>query len=137
MFTAVIGKFLTSLVSVPFLNTIKSYFETKANSEIEKTKVEGQVAVAIVNAELESRKLQKEILIQDQGWWVTAWIRPLTAYPFVLHVGAIALDSTFKFGWGVPKLPSPYDQMEWTILLSFFIARPIEKVATTIFKGKQ
>jgi len=132
-----LANFLLSLISAPVLETVKSYFSNKANSEIEKTKVEGEVAVALVNAELESRKAQKEILLADQGWWVTAWIRPLTAYPFVLHVAAISLDSTFKFGWGVPKLPSPYDQMEWTILLSFFIARPIEKVATTIFKGKQ
>lgn len=136
MLSSIFGKFLVGIFSSPLLETVKSYFTSKANSEIEKTKTEGTVAVALINAELESRKAQKEILIADQGWWVTAWIRPLTAYPFVLHVSAIALDSTFKFGWGVPKLPSPYDQMEWTILLSFFIARPIEKVATTIFRGK-
>lgn len=127
---------VTSLISGPLLKGALSYFESKANSEIQKTKTEGEVAVALINAELEARKVQKEIILAEQGWWVTAWIRPLICYPFILHVGAIALDSTFKFGWGIPKLPTPYDQMEWTIILSYFIARPIEKVTTTILTRK-
>ena len=43
--------------------------------------------------------------------------------------GAIVLDSTFPLHWGIAKLPAPYDSYEQAIILSFFIARPFEKVA--------
>jgi type II secretory pathway pseudopilin PulG len=86
-----------------------------------------QIAVETIKAELETRKLQKDVLIIEQGWWLTAAIRPLIVYPFILHIGAIALDSTFTFGWGIAKLPSPYDQLEQAIILSYFLTRPFEK----------
>lgn len=88
-----------------------------------------QIALAQVNAQIEARKLQAQIMEADRGWWVTSWIRPLIVYPCVLHFGAIVLDSTFAFGWGIAKLPAPYDGYEQAIILSFFIARPFEKVA--------
>lgn len=93
-----------------------------------KTDSNAQIAVATIQAELETRKLQKEILVVEQGWWVTAAIRPLVVYPFILHIGAIALDSTFTLGWGIAKLPSPYENLEQTIILSYFLTRPIEKL---------
>ena len=83
----------------------------------------------LFTAQIEARKLQTEIIQADRGWWVTSWIRPLIVYPCVLHFGAIVLDSTFGFGWGIAKLPPPYDGYEQAIILSFFIARPFEKVA--------
>jgi len=88
-----------------------------------------QIAIAQVNAQIEARKEQVKLIEADRGWWVTAWLRPLIVYPCVLHFGAIVLDSTFRFGWGIAKLPPPYDGYEQTIILSFFIARPFEKVA--------
>lgn len=87
-----------------------------------------QIALAQVTAQIEMRKIQAQIMEADRGWWVTAWIRPLIVYPCVLHFGAIVLDSTFAFGWGIAKLPAPYDGYEQAVILSFFIARPFEKV---------
>lgn len=88
-----------------------------------------QIALAQVNAQIEARKIQAQIMEADRGWRVTAWIRPLIVYPCVLHFGAIVLDSTFAFGWGIARLPPPYDSYEQAIILSFFIARPFEKMA--------
>lgn len=66
-----------------------------------------QIALAQVNAQIEARKEQAKLMEADRGWWVTAWIRPLIVYPCVIHFGAIVLDSTFRFGWGIAKLPRP------------------------------
>jgi hypothetical protein len=95
-----------------------------------------QIALAQVNAELEARKTQAQIMAADRGWRVTAWIRPLLVYPCVLHFGAIMLDSTFLFGWGIARLPPPYDTYEQAIILSFFIARPFEKAARIFAAGR-
>ncbi len=94
-----------------------------------------QIAIGQVNAQIEARKEQAKLIQADRGWWVTAWIRPLIVYPCVVHFGAIVIDSTFRFGWGIAKLPPPYDGYEQAIILSFFIARPFEKVARVFAAG--
>lgn len=112
---------------------VADHFSRQADRELasELGAVQGdtQIALARVNAELEARKVQAEIMQADRGSWVTAWIRPLIVYPCILHFGAIMLDSTFHFGWAIAKLPPPYDLYEQIIILSFFIARPFEKAA--------
>ena len=112
---------------------VVEYFRQKASDDLARYQAgvaaDSQIALAHINAELEARKVQAQILHADRGWWVTAWIRPLLVYPCIAHFGAIVLDSTFPLGWGIAKLPAPYDTYEQAIILSFFIARPFEKVA--------
>ena len=132
------------------IERIADYLKQKANDDLARfqagTAADTQIALARVQAEIEARKLQAALLAADRGWWVTAWIRPLIVYPCVLHFAAIVLDSTpfwTPFGshavgaWGVPKLPAPYDAYEQAILLSFFIARPFEKVARVFAAGRR
>jgi hypothetical protein len=57
--------------------------------------------------------------------WIGARIITMVAgLPAAVHFGAVMLDSTFRFGWGIPKVPAPYDQYEWAIVQSFFIVAP-------------
>lgn len=132
------------------IERVADYLKQKASDDLARYQTgvaaDTQIALARVNAEIEARKVQAELLKADRGWWVTAFIRPLIVYPCVLHFAAIVLDSTpfwTPFGahavgaWGVPKLPSPYDAYEQAILLSFFIARPFEKVARVFAAGRR
>jgi hypothetical protein len=132
------------------IERVADYLKQKANDDLARFQTgvaaDTQVALSRLNAEIETRKIEAELLKADRGWWVTAWIRPLIVYPCVLHFGAIVLDSTpfwTPFGahavgaWGVPKLPAPYDGYEQAILLSFFIARPFEKVARVFAAGRK
>ncbi len=117
------------------VEAVAGYLRLKANDDLARYQAgvaaDTQIALARVNAEIEARKLQAQIVAADRGWRVTAWIRPLLVYPCVLHFAAIVLDSTIPpFGsWGIAKLPAPYDLYEQAIILSFFIARPFEKAA--------
>ena len=115
------------------IGRVADYLRQKASDDLARfqtgVQADTQIALAQVNAQIEARKLQAQIMEADRGWWVTSWIRPLIVYPCVLHFGAIVLDSTFALGWGIAKLPPPYDGYEQAIILSFFIARPFEKVA--------
>ena len=123
------------------IGRVADYFRQKASDDLARfqtgVQADTQIALAQVNAQIETRKLQAQIMEADRGWWVTSWIRPLIVYPCVLHFGAIVLDSTFMFGWGVAKLPPPYDGYEQAIILSFFIARPFEKVARVFTAGRK
>jgi hypothetical protein len=57
--------------------------------------------------------------------WIGARIITMVAgLPAAVHFGAVMLDSTFRFGWGVAKVPAPYDQYEWAIVQSFFVVAP-------------
>ena len=115
------------------IGRVAEYLRQRASDDLARfqtgVQADTQIALTQVNAQIEARKLQAQIMDADRGWWVTSWIRPLIVYPCVLHFGAIVLDSTFAFGWGIAKLPPPYDGYEQAIILSFFIARPFEKVA--------
>jgi hypothetical protein len=124
------------------VSKVADYFHKKAAAELDRHRIEvnadAQIALARINAEIEARKIQAQLLAADRGWWVTAWIRPLLVYPCVVHFAGVVLDSTpfwTPFGphvvgaWGIEKLPAPYDFYEQTVILSFFIARPFEKVA--------
>ena len=122
------------------LGRLSDHLRAKADADLARFQTgvaaDTQIALAQVNAQIEVRKEQAKLLEADRGWWVTAWVRPLIVYPCVLHFGAIVLDSTFHFGWGIAKLPPPYDGYEQAIILSFFIARPFEKVARVFAMGR-
>lgn len=135
-----LGGFLVKLlgwlggdVFMKLVGAVADYFQKKADSDLARYQTgvaaDTQIALALVNAELQTRQAQAQLLQADRGWWVTAWIRPLLVYPCVAHFGAIVLDSTFPLHWGIAKLPPPYDSYEQAIILSFFIARPFEKMA--------
>lgn len=112
---------ITSVLSGGILDKLLAIYSKRQDTD-------ALIAVETIKAELETRRLQKELIIAEGGWWVTRLIRPLIVYPFVLHIGAIALDSTFTMGWGIAKLPSPYEALEQTIILSYFLSRPFEKI---------
>jgi hypothetical protein len=128
---------------------VARYFERKANDDLSRFQTgvasDTKIAMARLNAEIEARKVQAQILAADRGWRVTAWIRPLLVYPCVVHFGAIVIDSipfwtpfgTHAVGsWEIAKLPAPYDMYEQAIILSFFIARPFEKAARLFSAGR-
>jgi hypothetical protein len=122
------------------INRVADLLRQKASDDLARFQAgvaaDSQIALAQLNAQIETRKLQAQIMQADRGWWVTAWIRPLIVYPCVVHFGAIVLDSTFLFGWGIARLPPPYDSYEQAIILSFFIARPLEKVARVFMASR-
>jgi hypothetical protein len=143
MLSAMVLKLLSLLGGGAFdalLGRLADYLRAKANDDLARfqtgVQADTQIALARLNAEIEARKVQAQLIRADRGWWVTAFIRPLIVYPCVVHFGAIVLDSTFRFGWGIARLPPPYDGYEQAIILSFFIARPFEKVARVFAAGR-
>jgi hypothetical protein len=143
MLSALVLKLMGFLGGATFdalLGRLADYLRARASDDLARFQTgvaaDTQIAIAQVTAQIEARKEQAKLLEADRGWWVTAWVRPLIVYPCVLHFGAIVIDSTFRLGWGIAKLPPPYDGYEQAIILSFFIARPFEKVARVFAAGR-
>jgi hypothetical protein len=42
------------------------------------------------------------------------------------------VDSTFPFGWGIPKVPPPYDGYEREFILFFIVAKPVDSLVSGI-----
>lgn len=116
MFSSILLKLLSSGLLDKFL----AYYQSKDTNEAE-------IAKKRIEAEIEQRKIQKEVIAIESGWWVTRWCRPFLFYPLAIHVVAIVLDTLFGFGWGIPSLPSPFNELQFAIILSYFITRPVEK----------
>lgn len=115
-----LGSLVLKVLTSGLLEKLLDYYKNKDNNET-------TVVTEEIKAEIERRKIQSQVIALEHGWWVTAWIRPLVVYPFILHIWAILLDTVFKFGWGIPALPGVFHELEIAVILSYFITRPIEK----------
>lgn len=83
-----------------------------------------------IDAELEITKLnaQLNVLIAEQKYRVTRWIRPALAMPFVIYdFKIIVWDKVL--GWGVTdSLPQEFWQLQMIVFGAYFLTRPIEKM---------
>jgi hypothetical protein len=78
------------------------------------------VQIAAINARVAQMQSAKEIRLATAGFWEMRLMTFLIASPFVFHLWSVWLDTQFHLGLRVDKFPSPFDQWEGAILLSFF-----------------
>lgn len=124
-------KFLSGGVLDFFQGMVGKYLSHKST----KVKAAASITVAQIEAERDVRIANKEIIIAEQGRWYTRIVRPCLALPLCVHFGAITFVSTFPnsgFAWEVHALPAPMHEWEGVIILSYFMARPVEKIGTKI-----
>ena len=119
-------RWLLSWLGGGVLDRLLAHFEKRQDTGLERDKLVATLTVEEIKAEIETRKLQKELREIEAGWWVTRWISPFIVYPLAIHLNAVIIDSIFRFSWDVAKLPSPIDEWQGAILLSFFLVRPVE-----------
>jgi hypothetical protein len=85
-----------------------------------KTNVQGQVDQATLAAQTATNQAKAQWLTSLGPMIVSCTLGELSA----LYYGSIILDSVFKFGWGIAKLPPPFDGYLWVIMSSFIITAP-------------
>jgi hypothetical protein len=94
-----------------------------------------ELAANEINGDIAARQVEASIIRQEQGWWVTALVRPLLALPFIVFTWKIVVWDKV-LGWGSTD---PLDPNMWSVFLTvvgaYFGGRTIEKVAR-IFKGR-
>jgi hypothetical protein len=71
---------------------------------------------------------QQSILLAEQGRWLTAWIRPAFALPFVIYLWKLVLwDKVLKQG-STDALSPELSQIMMVIIGAYFLTRGFEKV---------
>lgn len=116
---------------------ILSHLERRADIENGRDKLRAEVTVDTVRSELAVRQAARDIVLAEQGWWVTALIRPAFAWPIAIWSGAVVADSLFHFTWNVAALPAPLDEWAGWIVAAYFLTRPMEKVARGFFHSRR
>lgn len=119
--------FLISLLGSGILEWILNYQNKRLESANERVRIDAEITSNKIEAELEARRAARDIVLAEQGWWLTAMIRPAFAWPIVIHSGAIVADSLFHFEWDVAKLPDPLGTWAGWIVGAYFLTRPFEK----------
>ena len=90
-----------------------------------------QRAIALDQREAE---VNAEVVKAEQGNWMTRWVRPVWAMPFVLFTWKVVVWDKM-LGWGKTD---PLDPNMWSVFMlmvgAYYGGRSAEKVATTVAK---
>jgi hypothetical protein len=108
-----IVKWALSWVTGDGLNVLKDIWFKYKDSALESERIEAGWAKAKLDAILQVR-------LATSGFWEMRLITFLIAVPFVFHLWTVWLDTQFQFGWQINAFPSPFNEWQGAILLSFF-----------------
>lgn len=108
-----IVKWALSWVTGGGLNVLKDIWFKYKDSALESERIEAEWAKAKLDAILQVR-------LATSGFWEMRLITFLIAVPFVFHLWTVWLDTQFQFGWKIAAFPSPFNEWQGAILLSFF-----------------
>lgn len=120
---------LASLLGGPIVNGLINAYKAKLEAANTRDAQAADLAKKEIEGEIAARQVEASLLRQEQGWWVTAMIRPLFAAPFIIFTfKVIVWDKVL--GWGVTD---PLDPNMWNVFLTvvgaYFGGRTIERVA--------
>jgi hypothetical protein len=120
---------LLSFLSGPLLNSLVNAYKAKLDAGNTRDAKAVDLAVAEIGADIAARAAAKEIILAEQGWWVTAIIRPLFALPFVIFAWKVVVYDKV-LGWGVTDAIDPN---MWSVFLavvgSYFGLSAIDRIA--------
>jgi hypothetical protein len=128
---------LASFITGPIINGLIGAYKAKLAAGNTQDAQAVQLAVEEIRGEVAQRQTEASIIRQEQGWWVTAIPRPLFAFIFVVYIGKCVIWDKV-LGWGSTEpLSNELAWAEHIILVGYFSARTIEKVARTFNRNKQ
>lgn len=109
----------------PAVKSIGEQLNAAYRAKLEAQNDEDRIAAEITIAQLEARQ---GLLMAEQGHWLTRWIRPAFALPFVLYVWKVVVWDKI-LGLGTTDALS--SEMGWvltTLVGAYFLVRPFEKI---------
>lgn len=100
---------------------LRAAYEAKLKAQTDAEKLAADETIARLEA-------QQSVLLAEQGRWLTAWVRPMIALPFVIYIWKLVVYDKI-LGWGTTDDLSPeLWQMMTVIIGAYFLTRPFETV---------
>jgi hypothetical protein len=95
-------------------------YQTKMLAVTDKERIEA-------DKEISNLEARRDVLLAEQGSWMTRWIRPALALPVAIFWFKLLVWDTV-LGWG--STPYPGEHVMWYAMLiptAYFLVRPVEK----------
>lgn len=87
----------------------------------------------VLISQLEARQ---NVLVAEQGSWLTRWIRPALAFPIVIYFWKIVIWDKV-LGWGVTDPIGPTGEyLMAAVVGAYFVTRPFEKIGKAWVLGR-
>lgn len=145
-------RWLIKFLSGGILDRVLSHIERRQSSDVESERIAAGIAAEEIKAEMAARANAREIRLATAGFWEMRLITFIIAACFTSHLVLVTIDTTTRAfqGWcyyvaakqtcGVPAFPSPFDEWEGAILLSFFgiytVGRGMQTIAAAMSRRK-
>jgi uncharacterized membrane protein len=98
---------------------LRAAYEARLKATNDHERLEAEKEIARLEA-------QQSILLAEQGRWLTAWVRPAIALPFVIYLWKLIIYDKV-LAWGATDNLSPeLWQMMTVIIGAYFLTRPLE-----------
>ena len=114
------------------IDKVLAALKAEADSTTERQKITAEVAIEEIRAELGRRQAQRDVLLAEQGHWLTRMMRPAFAYPLAFFYAAVILDSVVIHGHFVQALPAPIGDWSGWIISAIFLSDSGERITRTI-----
>ena len=132
----VILAFLLRIASSGLLDRVLGAMQARADSAVERERIDAMVAIEEIRAELGRRQAQPDVLIAEQGRGITALMRPAFAYPLAVYYGAVIADSLLHFPWNVAAMPVPIGDWSGWIISAIFLSESGERITRTLVRKR-
>lgn len=131
--TAILA-FLAKFLTGPILQKAVDAYKAKLDAQNTQDAKAVELATQEIAGEIRLEQERTRLLIAEQGWWVTAMIRPLFAFPLILYFWKIIVYDKM-LGWGTTDpLTGLVGDWAGLIILAYFGGRSLEKVARVFAK---
>lgn len=115
-----LAKWLAGWVTGDVAAALTKAYETKLNARTESERIAADIEIKRIEDQRDARQRANEVRLATANFLEMRVITVLIALPFVAHLWGVALDTLFGFDWSVAAFPSPFNEWQGAILLSFF-----------------
>lgn len=100
---------------------LRAAYELRLKAETDAQKLEAEQAIARLEA-------QRAVLLAEQGSWLTRWVRPAIALPFVLYLWKLIIYDKIMGLGSTDNLSPELWQMMTVVIGAYFLTRPFERL---------
>ena len=117
---ALILKWLTGGGIAAIGEQLTKAYQAKLAAKNDQERIQADMDIAQITA-------RQAVLVAEQGSWMTRWIRPAFAFPFVVYDAKIIIwDKVLGLG-ATDSLSPEFWQLQMIVFGAFFLTRPFEK----------
>lgn len=128
---------LGNLLGGPFAKAAVEAYGKKLAAENTSERVAADLAARELAVEQREQEQRTQLLIAEQGNWLTRWVRPAFALPFIIFTFKVVVwDKVLGLGRTDPLDPNMWGVFT-TIVACYFGGRTIEKVATILKRNSR